>query len=378
MIPDGIIFDLDGTMWDTTAAAAEIWSKIVSEYDDVTTKITAEKLKGLYGLPLHEIGYKLFPELSHARSEEIVDRCVVEQCPYLERNGAILIGEVEKTLKELSKYIKLFIVSNCEDGYIQAFLHSHDFEKYITDFSCPGMTGLLKADNTKNMVKKYNLFNPVYVGDTLGDLTASREANVPFVFASYGFGEVPEYDYKLNTISDLLTLFPNKTTDADNTQMERITSFCVDHTKLLPGIYVSRIDHSGECAVTTFDIRLTRPNLEPVLNTAEIHTLEHLGATFLRNHPKWASKIVYFGPMGCRTGFYLLVFGEYTSKEISKLVTEMFEFARDYEGKIPGDSEVECGNHLDLNLKTSRYVAKKYLENVLYKLDDEHLVYPNC
>ena len=134
--------------------------------------------------------------------------------------------------------------------------------------------------------------------------------------------------------------------------MERIASFSVDHLLLEPGVYVSRIDRDPATAavVTTFDLRLTTPNKEPVMNTAECHTIEHLGATFLRNHAEWSSRIVYFGPMGCRTGFYLVVFGEVTSEEILPLVRELFEFVADFEGDVPGAAPEECGNYLDQNL----------------------------
>ena len=134
--------------------------------------------------------------------------------------------------------------------------------------------------------------------------------------------------------------------------MERIASFSVDHLLLEPGVYVSRIDRDPAtgAAVTTFDLRLTTPNKEPVMNTAECHTIEHLGATFLRNHAEWSSRIVYFGPMGCRTGFYLVVFGEVTSEEILPLVRELFEFVAGFEGDVPGAAPEECGNYLDQNL----------------------------
>ena len=127
--------------------------------------------------------------------------------------------------------------------------------------------------------------------------------------------------------------------------MEKITSFTIDHLKLLPGFYVSRKDRVGEQTVTTFDIRMTRPNYEPVMNTAEMHTIEHLAATYLRNHAEYGSKILYFGPMGCRTGFYLLLNGDYTSKEIVPLLTSMFLFIRDYEGDVPGACAKDCGNY---------------------------------
>ncbi len=157
--------------------------------------------------------------------------------------------------------------------------------------------------------------------------------------------------------------------------METIASFTVDHLKLLPGVYVSRKDCTGTDIVTTFDIRMTRPNYEPVMNTAEIHAIEHLGATFLRNHPAMSEKTVYFGPMGCRTGFYLILAGDYDSVDIVPLLTEMFTYIRDFEGKVPGASPEECGNYLDLNLPMAKYVAGRYLTEVLEGISEEQLVY---
>ena len=161
--------------------------------------------------------------------------------------------------------------------------------------------------------------------------------------------------------------------------MEKITSFTIDHLKLLPGLYVSRKDPVGNTTVTTFDIRMTNPNEEPVMNTAELHTLEHLGATFLRNHNEYRDKILYFGPMGCRTGFYLLLIGDYESIDIIPLMKELFTFMADYEGDIPGAGAKDCGNYLDLNLTMCQYMAKSYLENVLQNitLTPERLDYPS-
>lgn len=158
--------------------------------------------------------------------------------------------------------------------------------------------------------------------------------------------------------------------------MEKITSFTINHLLLQPGVYVSRKDPVGGTTVTTFDLRLTSPNEEPVMNTAEVHAIEHLGATFLRNHRDWAHQVLYFGPMGCRTGFYLLLSGDYESKDIVPLMIEMWEFIRDYEGEIPGASPRDCGNYLDMNLPMAKYLAKKYLDEVLYQITEERLVYP--
>ena len=158
--------------------------------------------------------------------------------------------------------------------------------------------------------------------------------------------------------------------------MQKITSFTINHIKLQPGIYVSRKDPVQDTVITTFDLRMTSPNEEPVMNTAEVHTIEHLGATFLRNHPEFGSGIIYFGPMGCRTGFYLLLTGDYESADITGLITEMFEFIRDYRGEVPGASPRDYGNYLDMNLPMANYLAKKYLDEVLYHITPDRLVYP--
>lgn len=158
--------------------------------------------------------------------------------------------------------------------------------------------------------------------------------------------------------------------------MEKIASFTVNHLKLKPGVYVSRKDTVGENIVTTFDLRVTAPNLEPVINTAEIHAIEHLAATYLRNDKDISSKTIYFGPMGCRTGFYLILAGDYKSKDIIDLLVNLFKFIADYEGEIPGAAAKDCGNYLDMNLPMAKYVAKKYLNEVLLKITDETLNYP--
>lgn len=158
--------------------------------------------------------------------------------------------------------------------------------------------------------------------------------------------------------------------------MDKIASFTINHLLLEPGIYVSRKDRVGSEVLTTFDLRLTAPNREPVMNTAEVHTIEHLGATFLRNNPEWKERTVYFGPMGCRTGFYMILHGDYTSRDAVPLVTEMFRFISSFEGEIPGAKPDECGNWSDQNLTMAKYWADRYLENTLTDIDDSHLNYP--
>ena len=157
--------------------------------------------------------------------------------------------------------------------------------------------------------------------------------------------------------------------------MNKIASFTVDHIRLVPGIYVSRKDKVKDAVITTFDIRMTSPNDEPVMNTAEVHTIEHLGATFLRNHEEYKERVIYFGPMGCRTGFYLLLAGDYTSADIVPLMREMFSFIASFEGDVPGACAKDCGNYLDMNLPMAGYLAKKYLTEVLEHIQDFQLNY---
>ena len=158
--------------------------------------------------------------------------------------------------------------------------------------------------------------------------------------------------------------------------MDKIASFQINHLLLNPGIYVSRKDKAGDQILTTFDIRMTKPNYEPVMNTAEVHTIEHLGATFLRNHKEFSDRVVYFGPMGCRTGFYLLLAGDHESKDIIGLLKEMFVFMRDFKGEVPGAAARDCGNYLDMNLPMANYLAKKYYEEVLCNMTEDRLHYP--
>jgi len=158
--------------------------------------------------------------------------------------------------------------------------------------------------------------------------------------------------------------------------MEKIASFTVDHLRLLTGLYVSRVDHVQGAPVTTFDIRMTRPNVEPVMDTAGIHAIEHLGATFLRNDPDWKERVIYFGPMGCRTGFYLVLAGQHEPEQILDLVARMFEFILGFEGDIPGASPRDCGNWLDMNLNEAKYYARKYRDEVILAPDPSRFHYP--
>lgn len=161
--------------------------------------------------------------------------------------------------------------------------------------------------------------------------------------------------------------------------MEKIESFQVNHELLKRGIYVSRKDYdnnTNQVIATTFDIRLKEPNREPVMNIAEVHTIEHLGATFLRNHEIYKKETIYFGPMGCRTGFYVIFKGDLTSKEIVDIIKEMFKFIAEYEGEVPGADPKLCGNYLDQNLPMAKFEARKFYEEILKNIKEENLIYP--
>lgn len=203
---DSIMFDLDGTMWDSTEVAAVVWSEIAVKYG-IKDKVTSERLKTLYGLPLEEIAIQLFPSVSIQEAVKVMEECVVEQCPVLCKSGGTLLGQIEKTLKELKKEYPLFIISNCRSGYIETFLAAHKLDSYFTDFECPGGSKKLKADNIKLVMERNQLKHPVYVGDTLGDGMAAREAGVPFVYARYGFGKTSDYDFVIDSFEELIPLF---------------------------------------------------------------------------------------------------------------------------------------------------------------------------
>ncbi len=158
--------------------------------------------------------------------------------------------------------------------------------------------------------------------------------------------------------------------------MEKIQSFTIDNLRLLRGIYVSRKDYLGDQVVTTFDIRMKEPNREPVLGQGELHTIEHLAATYLRNHKEWGDKIVFWGPMGCCTGNYFLMKGDLESRDIVELMRETFRFIRDFEGEVPGVAAKDCGNYLLHNLPMAKYEAAKYLSEVLDVIEEKNLIYP--
>lgn len=203
---DGIIFDLDGTLWDSTAEVAKTWTSIISKYNLKRKEVTVEDLKPCMGKLLDEIAGILLPELDAKMQMKVIKECCEYENEYLGDYGATLYDKLEDTLKELSKNHKLFIVSNCQDGYIECFFKSHKLDKYFIDYECPGRTGLPKGENIKLIVERNNLKNPVYVGDTQGDANAAKFANVPFIFAKYGFGNVDEFFNSIESFDELLKI----------------------------------------------------------------------------------------------------------------------------------------------------------------------------
>jgi len=207
---DSIIFDLDGTLWDAVDITLKAWQNILSRRTDIKSIITKEELQGLMGLQLKEFAGKLFPYLSPELQIKVAEDCSMGECDWIKREGGILYPKLEETLKSLSENIPLFIVSNCNYGYIDAFLEYHGLESYFTDFEYARKEGAPKGENIKAIMVKHNLKHPVYVGDTKGDFDAAKLANIPFVFASYGFGKVEGYDYLIEQISDMVRIVEGK------------------------------------------------------------------------------------------------------------------------------------------------------------------------
>lgn len=203
---DSIIFDLDGTLWDSIAGICEAWQKVIANYPKITHAVTPEDMQGCMGLPMDEIGKKLFPELDEVMLGKLMNEfCATEQV-HLEEHGGMLYPKLEETLEKLAKKYKLFIVSNCQDGYIQAFFKAHSLNKYFSDFECWGVTGLSKGETNKLIMARNALKKPLYVGDTHGDAQSAKVAGIQFVYARYGFGEVEDYDYVIDRFEELLTL----------------------------------------------------------------------------------------------------------------------------------------------------------------------------
>jgi len=203
---DSIIFDLDGTLWDSRENVAKSWNQVLKSYPYAKGTVTEKDLKKVMGLQLPDIAKVLFDYLDEERQLELIEKCSLIENQYLQEKGGTLYPKLEEVLQKLSQKFKLFIVSNCQDGYIEAFFESHGLEQYFKDFENPGRTGLTKGENIQLIMKRNHLSSPIYVGDTQGDRDAAAYAGIPFVYAAYGFGEVESYDYKIDGLEGLLRL----------------------------------------------------------------------------------------------------------------------------------------------------------------------------
>lgn len=205
---DGLIFDLDGTLWNATDIICKTWNIILNEYSEVEREpITIEELEGCMGLQLDEIGKRLFKSADSSLRKELMDKCCKLECEYLAKEGGSLFPELKEILKYLKKKYKLYIVSNCQYGYIESFFEGHNTGEYFDDYLCAEETGLSKGQNIKIIAERNGLKNPIYIGDTQGDKDAADEAEIPFVFAAYGFGQVDGFDYKVESFKELRDIF---------------------------------------------------------------------------------------------------------------------------------------------------------------------------
>ena len=203
---DSIIFDLDGTLWNSIEGVCTVWKTVLANYPNIDKVITPNDMKNCMGLTIDKAGKKLFPNLNETLQMQLMRECCKAEVVYLGNHGEKLYPKVEDTLKCLSKKYKLFIVSNCQDGYIQCFFKAHKLDKYFTDIECSGVTGLPKGENNKLIIERNNLQHPVYVGDTTGDRESAVVANIPFIYARYGFGTVDDYDYVIDNFEDIISL----------------------------------------------------------------------------------------------------------------------------------------------------------------------------
>ena len=203
---DSIIFDLDGTLWNSIEGVCSVWKTVLSKYPNIKKAITPEDIEACMGLQIDEIGKKLFPDLDEDFQMKLMNECCETETVYLGEHGGILFPKLEETLKVLSEKYKLFIVSNCQDGYIECFFKAHKLDKYFDDFECSGATGLSKGENNKIIIERNKLKSPIYVGDTNGDAESAKVAGIPFVYAKYGFGNVEKYDYVIDSFEEILSL----------------------------------------------------------------------------------------------------------------------------------------------------------------------------
>ena len=203
---DSLIFDLDGTLWDSRDEIIICWSMVLDQYPEIHKVVTREELNSNLGRPLTEIARRMFPDQPEQLRQKLMAMCADYENEYLAVHGATLYPKLIETVKKLGEKITLYVVSNCQDGYIQSFYSGHDTKKYFKDFECIGRTGLSKGENIRLVMQRNNLKAPAYVGDTQGDADAAGFAQIPFIYARYGFGEVDGYDMVIDEFEDLLKL----------------------------------------------------------------------------------------------------------------------------------------------------------------------------
>ncbi len=213
---DGVIFDLDGTLWDSSDGVCVSWLKTLADVPDLPRALTMEDAKACMGMTAEQIMERLFPGLAPARQRALFDACMRAECAYLAEHGGRLYPGVPETLEALGRALPLFVVSNCEPGYLEAFFRAHDAGKYFTDYEYIGRTGLPKSENIRLVAERNGLTRPVYVGDTVWDREAARAANVPFVFCAYGFGNVEN----VPTVRSFPELLPLLTADETGKETE--------------------------------------------------------------------------------------------------------------------------------------------------------------
>ena len=204
---DSIIFDLDGTLWNSSKPICEAWNIILDRHKEIVREpITIEELGQCMGLPMYDIAAKLFPDEKEEVRNALMDELCEFENGYLEKMGGVLFPELEATLKELKTKYPLYIVSNCQDGYIEAFLQYSKLGEYFKDFTCPAYTGRLKGENIRIIMERNGLSEAVYVGDTQGDANSCKEAEIPMIYAAYGFGEVEKADASIQSFDELLDM----------------------------------------------------------------------------------------------------------------------------------------------------------------------------
>lgn len=205
-IPDAVIFDVDGTIWDSTGVVTEAWNKALIDTGFEYTQVTADRLKGLFGLPMIEIMRDILPDVDDSELRRFEEVCNEYEEQYILQKSGTPYDNISEVIRKLSEKMPVIIVSNCQSGYIELVMHHLELEDYITDYVCPGDSGLLKADNILLMCERNGIERPVYVGDTQMDGNACEEADVPIIFASYGFGTVQSPAATIDTPEELLGL----------------------------------------------------------------------------------------------------------------------------------------------------------------------------